>query len=254
MAFRARARVSERVTDRLGRNVLLYPNRRPARVVRPGPPILTNLAAWYDPSDLTAMTRTGQAVTALLDKSGNGMTLSVGSAVGEPLVAAQSVPQRLAIPHRAFATWSSNASLSDITMSAFIVACQTYSGAAARIFINPSTSGGFQWYIGAGGNLITDSAGTVNLGSTVATITLGTPFVAGVTLTQTACRQYINLVGETDTYGSTSFGTGRTMQVGAASWCGWTGEILLYSDTKTNIEAESIISYLMSKWGVGVIT
>jgi hypothetical protein len=140
--------------------------------------------------------------------------------------------------------------MSDISSSSFIVACMTYHGGAARLMLNPSTTAAFQFYVGSTGLLTTDSAATTNLGTMTIGPTLGTPFVAASILTTTSCRQYLNLNGETDTFGATSFTAGRTLQVGAASWCGWTGEILMYSDTKSDADAETIIRYLMQKWGV----
>src|SRR5262245_3343090 len=121
-------------------------------------PPVAGYVALYDPSDSSTWTATGQAVTALADKSGNGNTLSVGSAVGEPMMAPASTGGRTAIPCRATAQWLSNASMSDISMSAFVVACMTYHGGSARIIFQPTNTGAFQFYIGATSLLTTDSS------------------------------------------------------------------------------------------------
>lgn len=213
-------------------------------------PPIAGYVAYYDPTDTSTWTGTGQAVSALTDKSGNGNTLSVGSAVGEPMMMPSATQTSLSIPCRATATWVSNASLSDISMTAFIVACATYYGGSARIMINPSASGGFQFYVSAAGLLTTDSAGVANLGSMTIGPTLGTPFVAASILTSTTCRQYLNLTGETDAFGATSFTGGRTLQVSAGSWVGWIGKVLIYDTTLSNADAETTISYLMTDYGI----
>jgi hypothetical protein len=191
-------------------------------------------------------------MTTLADKSGVGNTLtpSTGVALGAPI----GLPGRLAMHFILGMYWSSNASMSDITSSTFFVGCITSNG-SGRVLLGPSALTAMVVYTDASGHFICDSHGVSNLGTTAATITEGTPFVYGNTLTATQCRQYINLTAENDTYGSTSFTAGRTLTgVGAdratPAMVGWIGEILMYDTTLSDANAAATVSYLMSKWGI----
>jgi hypothetical protein len=247
--------LTERLGELGGRGMRRYPDLHPGRPKGPSavPPV-SGYIAWYDPSDTATLTRTGQIVTTWGDKSASGFNLTPASTFFHASVPVDS-PRGLATIGFQQATLFSSTSVSrsDITSSAFVVT-MVPNIASGRMLCGASGSGGNEFYVSNSGRLTTDKGGIAAIASqSNATVTLGTPFVAGQVLSATDCVQYLNLTSESDAHSQT-FTAARTLQVGgsvsSASMMGWIGEIVLYDVTLSDSDAQLVIKYLMSKWGI----
>lgn len=230
----------------------------------PGPPPVAGYVGWYDASDLTTVPVSAgtNLVTSWNDKSGNGFDLSVTT--GRPtlvrnlrldpvvlfdgLVGVSSVTQLA----------TSSISMSDRTFSCFIVGCVTGLERNQSI-LGPSNDGGNSLVITiTTGSLQTFALDSSSLGTQGnAAVVAGVPFVACQILTDSDVTHYLNLTPETDV-NATLFSSPRTLRVGAApsttspfnAYLGWMGEIVVYDTSLVSGDAETVISYLMSKWGI----
>lgn len=251
--------LGERLTTIFGgRGERYYPSTKPPRIRGINVPPVSGYIAHYDPSDLGTVTLSGSVITALADKTGSFNSTGVN---GSPLLLAMAGGYGLpAIFLNGFnSRVSSGASMSDITSSGFVVA-QVMSASQSHALLGPNLDGGIEFRVDVTTSKITlDSADTAAIGDNdAAPVVVGTPFVAGYTLSATDCRVYNNLSGETDS-GAFSLTGGRTLHIGDApsvgaggsrDMIGFIGEIVMYNTTLSDADAESVIGYLMSKWGI----
>lgn len=255
-ASEKRLRVGERLPDVFGgRGLDLYPNAKPPRLSGPTTPPVSGYVAWYDFSDLATLTHSGQRLTAVNDKSSGGFNLSLGA--GDIWTSRLLTRPRRAValfPGTGYFQNTSSGIVSDFTSSYFVVACVPNFSAFYNL-IGPSGTGGVSFRVNqTTGALETDKSGNAVLGvqGNASAVAL-TPFVATSLVSATASTHYLNRTSETDAHAQTPT-AGRTLRVGADSggsiFKGWMGEVIIYDTTLSSGNAESVIDYLMAKWGI----
>lgn len=220
-----------------------------------GPPPISGAVGWYDFSDVATLTLSGQLISAIADKSGNGNNGTGQSGVYRGVdpdtgrhvgVFGLSSQVDLAV------------SASDRTSTAFFVAMlKTLSQTAA--LMGPGSDGANEFRVNTSGNLETlraDIAGLATQGN--AAVTAGVPFVACQLVTATDITHYLNTTSETDA-NATGFTAGQVLRLGRAPtvgagggdpWGGWIGEVLLYDTSLSGADALATVNYLRSKWGI----
>ena len=258
-------RIGERLPQIFGgRNIRSYPDYKPSRIKNyPSEPPVSGYNAWYDPSDLSTVTVSSAGLmTNLADKTGSFNSTSMVEAwlvqvpqvfSGRPCIwfAGGTTTQGI----------NTNAPMSDITCSAFVVArAYTITGIFPAM-LGPSADAGLEFRVNSSAGdakLTVLSSDTAQIGDNDANlVTLGTPFVAGMVMSATDVTIYNNLNSETDAH-SVTLTAGRTLVIGRAPfvnanadrWAGWIGEIVMYDTTLSSGAAISVIGYLMSKWGI----
>ena len=226
----------------------------PSRMFGPSPPV-AGYVGWYDASNLANFTNTGHDITAWIDRSGNANDLTVIS--GNPVLGRN----YLGFPVVWFdgiSVMGNNISASDRTFTsiACVLVTQINSG---RAIIGPSGDGGNEFRINATtGQISTLRADVAIIGTQGnAAVSVGVPVVVAQVLTATDVTHYTNLVSETDA-DANAFTAARVLRIGAAptvispfdAFSGWMGEIVLYDSSLSSGDVQSVISYLMTKWGV----
>lgn len=250
-----------RVGERLplvfgGRGQERYPNAKRPRIEGPTVPPVAGFLAWYDFSDVSTLTYSGQRVTAANDKSANALHLSLGA--GDLWLSALPYGQGRAcilFPSTGYFQNTSTTVVSDFTSSYFVVGCIP-NLSLTYYMIGPSGTGGVSFRVNAtSGQLETAKAGLAALGvQSNASVTALTPFVGASVVSATNVTQYLNLTSETDAHGQTPT-AGRTLRVGVSEggtlpFKGWMGEVVIYDSTLSSGDAESVIKYLMAKWSI----
>lgn len=217
----------------------------------PGPPPVAGYTSWYDPSDYTTVTKSGDAVSSIRDKGSGGFTLTPN--IGMPLCTPQGKPGRSAFYSNAGAFWSSNVDMTDISSSFFCVACNTFFGGAGRVLLGPTGNSGISFYPANTQQLNVDSSGVIQIARMTAAMTVGRPYVAGLVLSASTWAMTLNNIRESGAH-AVGLSGGRTLQVGAAanspSMVGWIGDIVVYPSTLSDGDADLVINWLISKWGI----
>ena len=256
--------VGERLNNVFGgRGERLHPSTKPPQIKGPNIPPVSGYVAHYDPSDLSTVTRgAGGLVTAMADKTGSFNSTSVTGAVFcFPLADRFHGRTALFFPNT-IAHVNTGMSMSDITCSAFCVGNIVTGTSILPTLIGPSADGGLTMRVNSSaGDLkpYAASADVADLGDNDAfPVTVGTPFVMGILLQANQAIIYNNLNSETDANAVTTFTAARTLAIGAAPsvaggtsrMYGWVGELVMYDTTLSAGNAEAVIGYLMSKWGI----
>lgn len=227
-----------------------------------GLPPVSGYVAWYDFSDLSTLTVSGQLVTAVADKSASGFNLS---GTGAPSVAFDYTTGR-AVVRLQFRDHFTNDSvgMSDRTFSAFVVGMlPSLSSSVSSTFtlLAPGNGdGGNQFRVeSTSGQLRTLKADLSGIGQQGnAAVTAGVTFVAGQVLTATDVTHYMGTTSETDS-DSTTFTGGLTLSIGQFpsafqadlhQFYGWLGEVVIYDTSLSSGNALSVIAYLKTKWAV----
>ena len=226
-------------------------------------PPVAGYVAHYDPSDLSTVTRgAGGIVTALADKVGSFNSTSVTGAIFcFPLTDRFNGRTALFFPN-VIAHVNTGMSMSDITCSVFVVGNIVTATGILPTLVGPNADGGLTMRVNnaaADLKLYAASADVADLGDNDANlVTVGTPFVYGLLLQANQVTIYNNLNSETDANAVSSFTASRTLAIGAAPTVaggtsrmyGWIGELVMYDSTLSSGDAEAVICYLMSKWGI----
>lgn len=207
------------------------------------PPPVTP-TTWYDPSDLSTLTLSGDQVTQINDKTAGGKNASGGT--GMYLARQRTGPLRPVLSLTGGGLWTTSISASDISSSAFFVVCQVNLG-ASRAIASSSSNGGIDFYPFTDGTLKIDKKGIVNMGQTTAAITAGTPCVIGYSLSSSAVTQYINTTSDTDAHAQTLT---AALTFNMLAWTGWVGEMLFYDTTLNGTDSLAVVNYLIAKWGI----
>ena len=214
----------------------------------PLPPVTPT--TWYDPSDLSTLTRSNDSVTQMNDKTAGGLNATASSGI---LLGRQHSKPKRPILQMHTGGMSTGMSGADISSSFFCVACLSQVGGTGRLMFDSTTSG-LEFYVGVSGNLIVDKAQQNGLGNTAFTYTAGKPAVFGCAISGTAVTQYLWMIGgslqsETDTYGAIGFGAVGS-PVLFSNWIGWFGESMQFDTTLSSGDATLVATYLATKWGI----
>lgn len=224
--------------------------------VGPDPPV-SGYTNWYDLSDYSTLTLTGQRITAVADK-GSGAQNLTESVV--PTLLIRTLPSNRTAAFFAANTPTylvSNADMSDMTSSAFVVACVQQVSAYNTLF-GPNQDDGKSLRVDVTtGRLTTTFVDTADLGTqSNANVTEGVPFVAGQVLTASDVTHYLNGTSETDAHAQATTAA-RTFVLGhnpssssLRPMRGWIGEVILYGSALSSGDAALVTNYLMSKWKV----
>jgi hypothetical protein len=153
--------------------------------------------------------------------------------------------------------FSSSVSMSDVTSSAFIVGCVSVF-ATARVLVACNADGGHEFSVNGSGLLTLNKSDLASYGQmSTPAVTVGVPFVAGYCLSASDVTFWNNLSSETDAHAQTPTAA-RTLVVGrvpangttTGEFFGYIGEIVMYDTTLSSGNAQAVVGYLMSKWGI----
>ena len=221
--------------------------------VSPLPPVAP--LNWYDFSDFSTLTLSGQRVSTVVDKGSSPQNLT--QTVAAVTLARVMPSNRFAAIFNGTGYMSSSATVSDISSSFFFVGCLTTLSTFQTVF-GSSADDGLSLRVdqttGAETVTFTDTAdvGTQGNASAVA----GTPFVGGFSLAAASVTIYNNTVSETDAHAQ-ALTAGRTLSLGAnpatpgiRPWIGWIGELLAFDSSLSAGDSAAVVGYLMSKWKI----
>lgn len=221
-----------------------------------GSPPVAGYLNWFDFSDASQLTLSGNQITGVNDQGSGGNDLTVGA--GTPVLGQDVVSERTVALFGAGPDYFSSASVitGDSTASVFVAACVS-TLLRIQVLIGPNADGGNQFRVNSTtGFLETDRSdqaliGVMSVGATVA----GTPFIGSQILTATQVTQYKNLTSETDVV-APGFGA-TTLRIGAAPTAaglgglsGWVGDVLTYNTTLAGTDITDTIDWLMAKWEI----
>jgi hypothetical protein len=228
----------------------------------PRPPVTPDVA-WWDPSNIGSITFTADnTVSSITDLSGAGNALSI-SAGAVPLARIPGGTKKNMMPYLSFA-WTgsyltSNASRSDATDSAFVVGCLFDYSTFPTLIGQQGGTGGTQFHVGNGGSVdvYNSEIGSYSISTGNGVFIKGIPFVAGYRSTGGASSTlYYNNNSYSGTLGTPS--ASRTTRIGMNGnsfgnndYTRWfIGEIMIFGSTLSTTDAPTVVSYLMSKWGI----
>lgn len=218
-------------------------------------PVMANLQAWYDCSDVATLTIVSNKVSQWDDKSGNGFNLTQGTAGTRPLY--DGTPRTIKgviVPEFAGAQYMSSSCPADDRTSTTFVAYVQDSSATSNWQLYGSSSGG-----GLGIRLEVTTARWRTLKDGVAFLTntqLAFPgnCVFCHRLTGTTIEQ--NFMGNSFVLSeSTALTASTTLRLGSESsgsvfWDGLIAEFIRYSTTLSDSDMAAVQSYLFRKWFV----
>lgn len=233
-----------------------FPDALPGHMMGAGPPV-TGAVGWYDASDTATITHTAGNITAWADKSGNANDLTLQG--GNPVLGrnSQGVP----------VVWFDGL-LSQLGTTAISMSDRTFTCVATvmptqvtrfQAIVGPNNDGGNVFRIDATtGRLTTNRVDVAAIGTqSNAAFSAGVPGVAAQVLTATDVTHYLNLTSETDA-DANAFTANRNLRVGMSpsttspfdAFIGWIGEIVIYDTSLSSGDVQSVISYMMGKWGI----
>jgi hypothetical protein len=217
------------------------------------PTDVTGCILWLDASNAGSITEAGGAVSQWDDLSGVGNHATQGTGANQPTTGTRTQNGLNVIDFD-----GSNDSLacavsaSDRTQSVFAVVLADSNPPAQRAFVG--ATGNFGRDIDTRDARLTVERANVGIlaqhgGATAAH---STPYIFSVILSATAAQLGQNATYESDsnsdTMGSVTTQIGRGAQ--ASAWDGWIAEVLIYDNTISDGDRDTIYTYLSDKWGI----
>jgi len=226
----------------------------------PSSPV-SGMLAWYDASVVASITTVSDAVSQWNDQSGNGNTLTQGTAGDRPLyggAGARTINGITAVEFVSNDFLASAVDRSSRTQTTFVVGVVDSLAAVRTMLGVDSATGGNQFRLETTGLVDTLKETVIGLfASNHVAITL--PFVVCQQLSGTAITHWQAQSGNVELYKeslaeATAFTAGKTLRVGVRvtteGWDGLMGEIIIYNSTLSNDDVALNISYLRNKWGL----
>lgn len=209
-----------------------------------GSPPVSGYIAWYDSSDYSSLRVSANSVTTMVDKAGSGVNATGGSRI----LLMRQYERELGALAMSLLGFTTTLSASDISSSAFFVGCPDQFPGGGLIMVQSTGGiGGIDFYLNSSGQLVLDKSGVANIGTTTFATSAGIPAVYGYRLSAGDVVLSINALSETDVHAQTLTAS-RTVALWP-SWSGWVSEAIFYDTTLSTGDANSVIAYLMNKWG-----
>ena len=209
------------------------------------PRSLSGLALWLDAADAATVLRTGANITAWIDKSGNGYTVT-GASPSQPTYTSDT------ISFNGSQFFTTNYTNFPAAESIFIIVNVSLPSGEGT-FLQPNQNGGRQFYLEFSKLQTARSSSAVLLDSTMI-YNLRT--LVESTNSGTSLNHFINGLNVGSNNSVTPYiGTGSTTTIGARSIGdrGITGsihEVVIFSSVLTTNQRQQIEGYLAWKWGL----
>lgn len=242
-----------------GRAIRRYPATfKASRPSRPTRPPVSGAVGWYDLSDISSLTLSGQLISSVADKSGTGNT---ATGTNNPMLGIDPGTDRPVMVCTPTGQLDTNVSASDRTSTVFFVAMARIVTASGALY-GPGSDGAIELRINSSGQLETLRADVASLAAqSNASVTAGVPFVAAQLITDTDITHYLRTGGSTTSEqdaNSTAVTAGQVVRIGRSPtvgssgepWTGWIGEALFYDTSLTGTQVTDTIDYLRTKWGI----